>query len=261
MLGDIVWWKMGLLLLVGLVAGFINAVAGGGSLLTLPVFIFLGFEQNVANATNRVAVFFQSLASAQGFRSKGVSAFGYSMILGLWASAGAVIGTLLAVNFTGEAFDTVLAIVMLAVSVIIIFNPFKGKKEVAERMAKKYKLIAGITFFFIGIYGGFLQAGTGFLVIAALTLINRFSLVKSNAIKVLVNFVFTIVALSIFALKGLIRWEYGLVLATSQSAGGWLGSRWSVAKGDVWIKRVMLVMIILMALKLLGVFEWMGLPV
>ncbi len=103
----------------------------------------------------------------------------------------------------------------------------------------------------LALFRGVLQAGLGFLVIAALAGINKMNLVKVNNIKVIVTFFLTVVALLIFAYSGKIDWKYGLLLAVGQSAGGWAGSLWSVKKGKVWIRRLLLVMIVVLAIKLL----------
>ncbi len=247
--------KAAILAVCGLVAGFINTVAGGGSLLTLPVFLFLGFEGNVANATNRVAIFSQNLAAISGFKQKGYFNWQFGLVLGIAALFGAIIGSKIAVDIKGELFDRILAIVMLLVGATIVFNPLKNLEKLTERTEGKYRIISIVIFFFIGIYGGFIQAGTGFLIIACLTIVNRMNLVKSNSIKVMVAFIYTISALGIFVMEGLVDWKYGISLAIGQSIGGWAGSHFSVAGGDVWIRRLLLAMIVVMALKLLGAFD------
>lgn len=246
-----------ILTITGLVSGFINTVAGGGSLLTLPVFIFLGFPSDIANGTNRVAIFFSSLSSTYAFRRQGIRGLRYGMWLGIAAMAGAIPGAWIAMKMDDRIFERVLAIIMFVVAAFIVIEPFFRKQYDSELQSPARLAIALIIFFFIGIYGGFLQAGAGFLIIAALSAINRMNLVKSNNIKSIVTFFLTIIALSMFALNGKIDWKYGLILAVGQSAGGWMGSHWSVRKGEAWIRRVLLVMIVLMALKLLGV-PWLN---
>lgn len=213
----------------------------------------MGFPSDIANGTNRVAIFFSSLSSTYAFRRQGIRGLKYGMWLGVAAMAGAVPGAWIAMRIDDQIFEKVLAIIMFAVAAFIIAEPFFRKQFDAELQSPSRLAVALFVFFFIGIYGGFLQAGVGFLIIVALSVINRMSLVKSNNIKSIVTFFLTIVALSMFALSGKIDWKYGLILAVGQSAGGWMGSHWSVKKGESWIRRVLLVMIILMALKLLGV--------
>lgn len=240
-----------ILLATGLITGFINTVAGGGSLLTLPVFIFLGFPTDMANGTNRVAIFFSSFTSTYAFRKQGVRGLKYGMLLGVAAMAGAIPGAIIAMRMNDDAFTKVLASIMFIVAAFIIIEPFFKKQNSVEVHSTPRLILALITFFFIGMYGGFVQAGLGFLVIAALAGINKMNLVKVNNIKVIVTFFLTIVALALFAWNGKIDWKYGLILAVGQSAGGWAGSVWSVKKGEKWIRAVLLVMIVALGIKLL----------
>ena len=236
--------------IVGIAAGFANTVAGGGSLLSLPVLIFMGLPSSVANATNRVAIIMQNIFAVSGFKSKGVSTFPYSLYLGLSALVGAIIGARIAVDISSDLFNQILSIVMLLVVIITIFNPFKKTQQIEEIMTFNRKALALVVFFFIGIYGGFIQAGVGFLMIAALTSINGFSLVKTNSAKVFVALIYTSAAIIVFIIEDQINWEYGIVLATGNSLGGWIGSRWSVNKGDKWIKRFLVVTVVALAVKL-----------
>lgn len=239
-----------LLIGTGLVAGFINVVAGGGSLLSLPVLIFMGLPPAVANASNRVAIFSQNIFGVLGFKSKGVSAYPYSLYLGISAFFGAIIGAKISVNLDDEVFNKIIAVIM----VLVVFATIFGKKisgtTTEERMDRRSVIIGIITFFFVGVYGGFIQAGVGFLIMAALTGINKFSLVKTNSAKVLVVFIYTLSSLAVFILEGVIDWKYGLTLAVGNSTGAWIASRWSVKKGDVWIKRFLVIMVIALAIKL-----------
>jgi len=236
--------------IVGIAAGFANTVAGGGSLLSLPVLIFMGLPSSVANATNRVAIIMQNIFAVSGFKSKGVSTFPYSLYLGLSALVGAIIGARIAVDISSDLFNQILSIVMLLVVIMTIFNPFKKTQQIEEIMTFNRKALALVVFFFIGIYGGFIQAGVGFLMIAALTSINGFSLVKTNSAKVFVALIYTSGAIIVFIIEDQINWEYGIVLATGNSLGGWIGSRWSVNKGDKWIKRFLVVTVVALAVKL-----------
>jgi len=239
-----------LIVIVGFVAGFVNTVAGGGSLLSLPVLIFLGLPASVANATNRVAIMGQNIFSVWGFQSKGVSAKPYSWWLAGSSLVGGAIGAYFAVEISGELFNRILAVVMVLVVLSIVFDSILKKKALAEKLDTKSQVIGTIVFFFIGIYGGFIQAGVGFLTIAALTHINGFSLVKANFVKVFVALIYTFSALAIFIYTDKIQWIPGLVLAVGNGAGGWIGSRWSVEKGDKAIRIFLIVTVIALAIKL-----------
>ena len=244
-------WYLLLILTVGSIAGFINTVAGGGSLITLPILItVVGLPSNIANATNRVAIVFQNLSAVKGFHNKGISAYPYSLYLGIAAVPGAILGALLAIDIRTELFNKILAVVMVSIVLITLFQRKIEPKDSPEALSFKEMLLGIIIFFFIGIYGGFLQAGVGFLIITVLTTLNHFSLVKTNSAKVFVVLIYTLAAVVIFAKQGKINWTYGLTLSAGNAIGAWFASHWSVDKGDIWIKRFVAVTVIALAIKL-----------
>jgi uncharacterized membrane protein YfcA len=242
--------QYGLLIIVGILAGVINTLAGGGSLLTLPVLIFMGLPPNVANATNRIGIAFQALIGTAGYRSKGVSNFPFNIYLGISALIGSLIGAQIAVDIKGETFNKLLAIIMLFVVAVIVFKPKASSLQLPERLTGKYLFYAIIGFFFIGIYGGFINAGIGFVIILFLNNVNRLSLIKTNATKVSLVFIYTCGALALFAYNGKVDWSTGFVLAIGTSIGAWWSSRWSVDKGEGVIKIAMVIMVSLMSIKL-----------
>jgi uncharacterized protein len=242
-------YQIPLIILTGFVAAFLNTVGGGGSLFSVPILTFMGLPITNANATSRVAILIQNISAVGGFKSKGVELpWPYSMYLGLSSLAGGLIGALLASQIHDEIFNRIFVIVMILSVGLIVYDPFKSKGK--ERLTVKSQVIGSICFFFLGIYGGFVQAGIGFLVIAVLSIVNNLSLVKSNYVKVFAAIVYTGVSVAVFAYEGKIFWITGLVLAIGHALGGWYASRWSVNKGEVWIKRVMIVSIIGMAIYL-----------
>ncbi len=244
-------WHIPLLVAVGTIAGFLNTVAGGGSLLTLPVLIFIGLPSAVANGTNRVALLIQNVSGILGFRRKGVSDFKFSLLIALPALVGSWLGANLAVEMDDALFRKVLAAIMLMVLVLIVTNPAKRWQVSSEGQGPARTIIAMIVFFFIGIYCGFIQAGAGYLIIASLTLIKGFDLVRTNAVKLFVVLFVTIVALGVFVLNQNVNWTLGLTLAIGNATGAWIGSHWAVAKGDKWIRRVLVFAVVAFAIKLL----------
>lgn len=239
-----------LLILGGFIAGCINVLAGGGSLLTLPLLIFMGLPTSVANATNRVAIFSQNIFAVAGFKSKGVSAYPYSLYLGLSAAAGAAIGASISVDLDDALFNRIIAVVMVLVILLTVLKPKNKSINQHEKMSRKAQVIGIVSFFFVGIYGGFIQAGIGFVMIAVLTNVNGFSLVKTNSAKVFIALVYTSAALAVFIYNDIIDWQYGIVLAAGNSLGGWVTSRWSVKKGDKWIRWFLIITVTTMAIKL-----------
>ncbi len=235
----------------GIAAGFLNTVAFGGSLLALPMLIFLGLEAAVANGTNRIAIFFQNFSAIMGFRRKGISDFNYSIFLAIPAVIGAIIGAIIAIDIKDSVFNLILAVVMLVMLILTLLNPTERLKDRIENRSKNSKIIVMIVFFFIGIYGGFIQAGVGLLIITALRLFTGMDLVRTNAIKVFVIFFYTVIALGIFISQGKINWYLGPTLAVGNASGAWLGSHWAVSKGEKWIKVMLIAAVIAFATRLL----------
>jgi len=244
------WYHYPLLVIVGFAVGFINTVAGGGSLISLPVLIFLGLPPSVANGTNRVAVVIQNMMGTAGFKSKGVSTFPFDIYLGVSALFGAILGAYIAVDIKGETFNRILAIIMVIVVMIILFKPKMKFEDLHEMMTGKHLWIGILAFFFFGIYGGFINAGLGFIIILFLHYVNQLSLVRANATKVVVVLIYTLAALIVFILNDKVIWEVGLILAIGNGTGAWVASRVSVEKGDGFIKTFLVIMVIIMAIKL-----------
>jgi len=243
------WYEYLLIIAVGFGAAFLNTVGGGGSLFSVPILTFMGLPITIANATSRVALLFQNAFAVGGFKSKGVELpWPYSLYLGFASLCGGLIGSLIASRVPDEIFTKIFVVVMILAVILIIYDPFKSKGQ--EKLDKKSQIIGVICFFFVGIYGGFIQAGIGFLIIAVLSLVNNLSLVKSNYVKVFAAIIYTGVSVAVFASQGKILWMTGFILSIGHALGGWYASRWSVTAGEVWIKRIMIISIIGMAIKL-----------
>ena len=129
-----IWIQYAILIAVGFVVGFINTVAGGASLLSLPMFIFMGLPPAVANGTNRVAILVQTAVGAAGFKSKGVGNFPFNLYLGLSAMVGAVIGAQISLDIKGETFNKVLVVIMFAVVALMVFKPKSVPSSIAQAL-------------------------------------------------------------------------------------------------------------------------------
>lgn len=244
------WYHFLLLVAVGFTVGVINTMAGGGSLLSLPILIFLGLPANVANGTNRIAIVIQAATATAGFKSKGVSTFPFNLYLGISGLLGAIIGAKIAIDIKGEVFNKILALVMLVVVVLLVFKPKVKLTDIQERLTGKYLWISILVFFFLGIYGGFLGSGNSFFMILLLQYVNRMSLLHAIATKVGVVFIYTLAALAVFAFNDKVIWIVGLFLALGNGIGAWVTSRFSVKKGDALIKPFLVVVVVAMAIKL-----------
>jgi uncharacterized protein len=243
-------WQYPALMLVGILAGFLNVMAGGGSLLTLPVLLFLGLPAPVANGTNRVAIFFQNIFAMAGFRKQGVFPWKLALLCTAPALVGSYIGAQLAVNIDDQLFRRLLACIMIGVLVLTVVDPVRRWNLGSEHMTKLRGAVLLLSFFAIGVYGGFVQAGVGFLIISGL-LLHGLDLVRINAVKVIVIFSFTIVALGVFMVHGQVDYGMGMALAAGNSLGGWIATHVAVKKGHDWIRNLVSITVLIFAIKLL----------
>ncbi len=241
-----------LLFTVGAVAGFINVNAGGGSTLTLPTLIFLGLDSALANGTNRVGILIQNIVALLKLKKENYSQSKLSLKLALVTLPGVLIGAFFAVKISNETFKLVLGFVLIGV-IISMLLPRKEIK-VDNNPDKKISCTAYLALFGIGFYGGFVQAGVGFLFIATLYYLMHFSLIYVNMHKLFIIATYTIPAILIFAFTGNVDWIYGITLAAGNSFGGYWGIRLAVKKGEKFIKGILIVAVLIMALKLLKVF-------
>lgn len=241
-----------LLFILGIIAGIINVNAGGGSVLSLPMLLFLGLDGSVANGTNRIAILFQNITAIISFKNENHSKFKLSFKLALFTLPGAIIGAYSAINISNELFEKILAIIMIGV-VITMILPKKSIIAV-EELTKKQNFYVYLAMFGVGFYGGFIQVGVGFLLMASLHYLMKQSLVKVNMHKVFIVLIYTIPALIIFVISGNVNWGYGLVLASGNMLGAWWGVKFSIKGGDKFIKTILIIAIFLMSLKLLGAF-------
>lgn len=243
-----------IILLSGIIAGFVNILAGGGSALTIPaLIIFAKLPSAVANGTNRIAILVGAFVGVNRFRKKGYFEPKFGLILAVPALIGAIVGSAIAVKISDRVFNIALAIVMLIVLTIILINPGQKKAEKNNKNTKELnkKIITIIVFFFIGMYGGIIQVGVGYLLMAGLALLTKGSLIRINSLKVFVVFIYTIFSLGVFIWNGKVSLLFGLVLATGNSIGAGLGAHFAVQKGDKWIKIILAITMVGLAVKLI----------
>ena len=238
----------------GLAAGFINTNAGGGSMLVLPLLMFLGLPANVANGTNRIAILFQNIIGVSRFRKKGVLNLKTDYRLALPAVIGSLIGAMVAVEINTQALEKVIAGLMVAMFFLVVLKPNVWVKERAEVVTAKPTVLQYIVFFLIGLYGGFIQMGVGFFLLAGLVLGSGYDLVKANAVKVFIVLIYTIFSLGIFIYHQQVDILAGLILAAGNMTGAWLGVHFSVKGGAKYVRYVLIAALVIVILNLFGVF-------
>jgi uncharacterized membrane protein YfcA len=229
--------------ITGFAAGFINTLAGSGSLITLPILILLGLPANVANGTNRVGVLLQNIVAVAAFRRSRVLDVGGAWKLVAPAVAGSLVGAALAVDL-----DEALMVAMLFV---MLLKPERWLDEHATgRPARLWVEVPML--FAIGVYGGFIQAGVGIFLIAGLVLAAGFNVLRANALKNLVNLVITAAALVVFVFNHQVNWGVGFALALGQAAGAWVAARMAVKRGAPFVRWAVIAIVVLSAGALLA---------
>ncbi|AMG31383.1 sulfite exporter TauE/SafE family protein [Grimontia hollisae] len=218
-----------LLVILGFVAGIINTLAGGGSNLTIPALIVLGMPAEVANATNRVGVFMQSVSGVAGFRHhKRLDNTDLLPIL-IPTLVGGAVGATSAAWLPSSIIKPLLLGTMLLMAFIMLVKPqavMPHEGECARKVSETPSSWIGLGI--AGFYGGFVQAGVGFVLIAALCGTLRYDLVRGNALKLVCTLAFTTVSLAIFIWQDLILWLPGLLLAVGAMVGAWIAVKFAI---------------------------------
>ncbi|NCP77976.1 MAG: sulfite exporter TauE/SafE family protein, partial [Desulfuromonadales bacterium] len=195
-------------------------------------------------------IFCQNLFAIRGFRQRGMLPMNLALLCTPPALLGSWWGANLAISLDDQLFKRLLALIMLGVLIFTALDPMKRFRRQEREFSLRRKLVLVVSFFGVGVYGGFVQAGVGFLVITAL-LAHGLDLVRINAIKVFVIFAYTFIALGVFIYHDQINYGLGFALAAGNSLGGMLGPKLAVDKGHDWIKKVVTITVAVFALKLL----------
>ncbi len=235
---------------VGVFVGFINTLAGSGSLITLPLLIFLGLDPNMANGTNRLAIFMQSISAVSGFKSKGIFKSKEGFIFAMPATAGAIAGAFIAVETKPAILNYFIGAILVIMLFFLSLNPQKWLKPKKKVKAEKLKIWQLLLFFAIGVYAGFLHASVGFFWLAALVIGAGFDLVKANAIKMFIVMLYMPVTLLIFALKSQVDYKLGFILGIGAIIGARIAVTTSIKKGAPFVRYLLLFAILASAIKI-----------
>lgn len=246
------WLIVVALIVSGVFVGFINTLAGGGTIISIALFMVLGLPANIANGTNRIAVILQNLTSTGSFARQKVLDFRKGTWLAIPTIIGSVVGAQLAIDIQESLFRKAMAIIMIVMMVFIIYKPSAWLIGQKELVLRKVSIWQYIIFFFIGIYGGFIQVGVGYFLLAGIVLGAGYDLVKANAIKVWIVLLYTPFALLVFVIHGQVHWKFGLIHAIGNITGAWIASRWAVSWGTNFVRWVIVVVIIVFSSDLLG---------
>ena len=234
-------------------AGIINTLAASGSLLTLPLLIALGLPPIEANGTNRIAILLQNIVAVGRFRQKKVLDLKQGSLIGIPAIIGSIVGAQIAVSIDNDLMGKAIGGVLVLMFFVVLLRPnrFLNSREGNPPVPKWLQYII---FFFVGVYGGFLQAGVGFFLLTGLVLGCGFDLVKANGIKVLIILLYTPIALAVFMLNDQVNYGMGFLLAAGNMLGAWVGANMAVKWGAAFLRYFLLLAILIASLKLLNIF-------
>ncbi len=252
------WYQYIFVVMAGFAAGYINALAGSGSLITLGLLTFLGVPATIANGSNRIGVLIGAISTTASFEQQKVIDWRGGLMLSAPAVVGSLIGAQIAADLNDAIMDRVIGGVMVLMLGVILFRPKRWLEGTKLKFEDRPSFLQIVIFFLIGIYGGFIQAGVGIFLLSGLVLGAGYNLVRANAVKTLIVLVFTSFALFIFIANGQVNWLIGLALAIGNAGGGWFAARMAVERGAVFVRFVLIAVVILSALNLLGVFGWLG---
>ena len=243
---DWIYLKYAAAVAVGLLAGCINTLAGNGSAITLPMLMFLGLDANVANGTNRIGVILASVTGTATFKRSGLldtRGIGWLIVPTI---VGAVIGAAVAAELGARQMKVVVAVVMVFMLMTIVLDPKRWIRQDDGNTPNHRRLSTVLIFFALGLYGGFIQAGVGVLLLSALVLRAGYSLIRANPIKVLTVLTLTVPALVVFVYRGQVQWSIGLLVGAGQIVGAYLAARFAAGhpRANIWIRRLLIVVIV-----------------
>jgi uncharacterized protein len=242
-------WLYPLLFAASLIAGWIDSIAGGGGLITIPVLLGVGLPPQMVLGTNKFQASFGSFTAAYYYVHKGVAPLRQARLGIIFTLVGSAIGTWAVQQIDPSALNIVIPFLLLGIAVYMLFTPSIGESEQRPRLSS--------TFFFVvfgvalGFYDGFFGPGVGsFWAIAFVGLLG-FDLLKATGYTKVMNFTSNVVSFALFLAGGHVLVIAGLVMAVGQIVGARIGSGMVVARGVKLIKPIFVVIVILTTLKLL----------
>lgn len=239
-----------LLVLSGVLVGIINTLGGGGSVITMSLFMAMGMPIGVANGTNRIAVLLQNLSATVAFLRKGMLHLKSCLLLSLPAILGNILGAIVATDVSDTIFKSCLSVVLVVILIYLVLG--KDKEQVIGGHGLQIKWWHYLWFFLIGFYGGYIYIGLGFLILAITIWTMNLDIVTANVIKGFVIFLSTPFALAVFIYNDQVLWSEGLLHAAGNIVGALLASHWAMSWGVKFVRWFTLVIIVVFFLDLVG---------
>ncbi len=245
-----------IIILAGILAGFINTLAGGGSVISLSLLLILGLPANIANGTNRLSIFFQTSSSVFTFWRNNLFTGKKIWWLIVPAAIGSVAGAWVATGIQSRHLEIAMLIIMAFTLVFIFLKPERWLKENTAFLGKKIKWWQILLFLAVGWYAGFIQVGVGYFLLIALVLGVGFELVRANAVKNLIILFSAAVSLIIFMMSGQVYYLYGILLSVGSILGAYIASVMALKKGGKFVRWILVVSVLLVLLKITGLVDF-----
>ena len=239
-----------LLLVSGVLVGIINTLGGGGSVITMSLFMAMGMPIGIANGTNRIAVLMQNLSATVAFLRKGMLHVKSGLLLSLPAIVGNIFGALVATEVSESIFKICLSIVLAIILVYLVLG--KDNEQITGGHSLKIKWWHYIWFFIIGFYGGYIYIGLGFLILAVTIWTMNLDIITANVIKGFVIFLSTPFALAVFIYNGQVEWMAGLLHGAGNIIGALMASHWAMNWGVKFVRWFTLAIIVVFFVDLMG---------
>lgn len=245
-----------ILVISGTVVGFINTLAGGGTIISMSLFMLLGLPPVVANGTNRIPVILQNLVSVINFYRDKKLDLKKAIHSTIPVAVGSLLGSSLSIAIHDSVFMVFFVIIMVIMLLFMFLKPDKWLKGDVNKMKEPVSMLQLFLYFLIGIYAGFIHIGMGYFLLAVLVLMGGFDLLRANAIKSFIVLFYAPFSLIIFIYYGKVNYEYGLIHAIGNMIGAYVASKWAVKWGMNFIRWVVVVFIVISCLHVLHILDF-----
>ncbi|ANQ51064.1 sulfite exporter TauE/SafE family protein [Flammeovirga sp. MY04] len=245
----------------GIIAGIVNTLAGGGSLFTLSLLMFIGMPVGLANGTNRLGILFQNVTGTYTFKKSNLLDIPSSMKYVIPSLLGAIVGALTVSDIDEKILQYIIGTLMLLMLYPILNENKKGVNlKVTATQKPQYTFWRdNIIFFCIGFYGGFVQAGIGIMILVSVSNLGKMTLIRANAIKMLIIAAYTLPVFIVFVIKGQVVWLAALLLAVGQVLGTWFAGK-IASKSDkvnIFIRWLLVTMVVISIFRMFGIHTWL----
>ncbi|WP_257452389.1 TSUP family transporter [Archangium lipolyticum] len=247
---DVTPLEIVLLCVAALTAGVVDAIAGGGGLVTLPALLATGLPPHVVLGTNKGQSVFGAFAALVRFARAGLVKGKLAVITFPMGLVGSLLGAALVLLLRPEVLKPVVLVLLVAVAAFLAFRRGPPPGERPEPPARRMMTLGAVISLVIGTYDGFFGPGTGTFLIICFSGLLGHNLTKASADAKVVNFATNLAAVGLFAYRGLVLWQVALPMAAAQFTGAWIGAHMAVRGGDKLVRKVVLLVVVALVIKL-----------